>query len=555
MLARCNPILAYLTICIVLSALLAGCSSQAENSGQAEQAGSAPSEHVSKPTAAIDRPARAESAEAESIESVNDDSADSPNEPMLSLPALNGPKLPLPSNSSIPRPDITRSEDTTPRAATSLAVDTLGSVPPQAAVVAPQWQLQPDNVVQVYFATDRLPTAELLPSPLRIFAPALVVGMLCVALWIGLTAAKRFQPLWLISGGLAVCLGVIVLHATIIRWQQFTRLANNATTRFSTFRYEATDNYPLHVGMAKVSLPERHQPGQLEAPSLLRLEFSEDVDKHIVLHSLTIDHSVDAWFARLAEQQADPRNETFIFLHGYNVKFGDALKRTAQLSKDLQVTGPAICYSWPSRGQLTSYTADEATVSWSSPHFEQLLTDLRERGGCQHINIVAHSMGNRALLEAIERSYLRDPNSSSKLIDTLVLAAPDVDTDQFTSRFVTPINAMAERTTIYISDSDRALQLSQSIHQAPRLGIATEEDLPRLAGIETVHIGQQPLFGIGHSYYGSDVAVIDDMRALLLEGKPAADRLFLRTARTLHGTDYWRLDRTLHAKAQQSALR
>ena len=228
------------------------------------------------------------------------------------------------------------------------------------------------------------------------------------------------------------------LHSSIIRWQQYSRLANNAATRFSTTRYEAAENaYPLHLGSARVGIPKIHAPGELESPSILRLEFVEDPGKHVMLRSVVVDDSPTDWFSRVSEQvRYAAAREGFIFIHGFNVRFADALKRTAQLSHDLEIDGPVISYSWPSRGQATAYAADEATIAWSAPHFERLLIDLYTKTDCRTFNIVAHSMGNRALLEAIERIYLRmgGPNAkpeNPRLINELVLAAPDVDAGEF----------------------------------------------------------------------------------------------------------------------------
>lgn len=405
------------------------------------------------------------------------------------------------------------------------------------------------NTVNVYFATDRLPTAELLPSAVRTFAPAGVVFMLCCALFIGFSAARRLQAAWLVSCGLAVCAGLVVLHASIIRWQQYSRLASDASTRFSTSRYESGAKYPLHVGLAKVSLPKTHKAGIIESPSILRLEFVETPEKHVVLHSLHVEESVEEWFRKLSGQYT-ARGECFIFIHGYNVRFADALKRTAQLSTDLELSGPAVCYSWPSQGQVAGYKADEATVSWSAPHFEQLLRDIKSKTDCRHLNIVAHSMGNRALLQAIERLSIRqaddDSTQGEPFIENLVMAAPDVDVQAFESRYASVVRSIASRTTLYFSKSDRALQLSATVHSAGRLGLL-DSSHAAFAGIDAIDIGKQSLFSLGHSYYGSNTAVIDDLRVLLHEDKSAGQRHMLRQLSDARGNDYWQLDRRLHA--------
>lgn len=550
-------------LCLTLvAATLVGCS-QSESSSASHR----PAESSDDNSAPAGEFTAAPNASGQSsVQYDSDLSADGPgisNAPMPmvvpstpSIPSLNGPKPLLPS-----KKQSTSKSQTQPTQVAQLPHSPLAERSDAAEEVTPEPSVEPElsalftgNIVDVYFATDRLPTAELIPGVLRTFAPAVIVAMIACALFIGLTAARRFQSLWLVGAGLAICTSLLVLQASVIRWQQYSRLASNATTRFSTLRCDEAKAYPLHVGLATVSLPEIHKPGGFEAPSVFRLEFSEDPAKHIILQSLSIDDSSDAWFGKLSEQMdSDADRDGFVFIHGYNVKFGDALKRTAQLSHDLNIQGPSICYSWPSRGQLLSYTADEASVSWSAPHFEQLILDLRHRANCKNINIVAHSMGNRALLQALERLQLRQ-ETPTKLINTLVLAAPDVDASEFTTRYVKPVQTIARRTTLYFSDQDIPLMVSNNLHRAPRLGFAANT-LPQLDGIEAIHIGQQSLLTLGHSYYGSDVAVIDDMRSLLGEEKSAIDRQFLRSATAANGASYWQIDRALHAKLSTADLR
>lgn len=425
----------------------------------------------------------------------------------------------------------------------------------KARAASPSVSRQPEppvtsgELVEVYFATDRLPTAELLPSSLRTFAPVGIVWMICATLFIGFSLAKRFKALWLVGCGLSVCLGITVFHATIIRWQQYARLASNSETRFSALRDDEAGDYPLHLGSARVSLPASHKPGRFEQPQLIHFEFVESPEKHIVLYNLTVEDSSSAWFDELSlAAQDSPMRDGFVFIHGYNVRFIDALKRTAQLASDLELKGPAICYSWPSRGNVAAYSADEAAVSWSAPHFEQLLLDLKSRTQCQRLHVIAHSMGNRALLQAIERISLHQPANSPeppKLIDSLVMAAPDVDLAVFSSRYVQPLEKVSGRTTLYFSDSDRALLLSAGIHGAPRLGLLRDH-LQAFTGIDSIYVGSQSSLSLGHAYYADDPAVIEDLKHLLQDGQSAGNRKLLRSATNSAGVSFWKLQQSLH---------
>lgn len=428
--------------------------------------------------------------------------------------------------------------------------------------------------IDVYFATDRAPLADLIPGRLQLFGP---LGVTCLAfcgLLIGCMMSHRLRFLWLLGCSTAATLVFLTGHQTLIRWQQVQRLATETDSVFSAARYESQQNYPLHLGKAQVTLPPQHQIGHVESPVAIKLEFTENAAKHVVLHSVKIQDT-EAWFEAVREQTRSPDDlransplaagdGAFVFVHGYNVRFDDALKRTAQLSSDLGVRGPAICFSWPSRGVVAGYTADESTVNWSAPHFERLLLDLRSKSDCKSINVIAHSMGNRALLQAVERIGLRlealaahshntSPQTAPpKIIDQLIMAAPDVDVSAFKSRYALQLSKVVKHSTLYFSASDRALWLSQWIHGADRVGLVAGVDAP--SGIDVVDIGGQSFFSVGHSYYGSDPAVISDLAAVLIHHRPAKERPWLQN-HSSQTTGYWKLDRPLAAQAAAELLR
>jgi len=66
------------------------------------------------------------------------------------------------------------------------------------------------------------------------------------------------------------------------------------------------------------------------------------------------------------------RPHALLFIHGYNVDFEGAAIRAAQIGCDLKVPGVTAFFSWPSRGSLVSYPADEATIEAS----EGAITDF-----------------------------------------------------------------------------------------------------------------------------------------------------------------------------------
>ncbi|MEM1296801.1 MAG: alpha/beta hydrolase, partial [Verrucomicrobiota bacterium] len=123
----------------------------------------------------------------------------------------------------------------------------------------------------------------------------------------------------------------------------------------------------LQTGYCLVSIPDRHQTGHLEAPSWTRLEFSEDPKKHVVL--MQVEPASRNGFSSLLKEEvaSGPKKKAFVFIHGYNVSFKDAARRTAQLAHDLRFQGAPIFFSWPSRSDVKLYFEDRNDNEWSRP--------------------------------------------------------------------------------------------------------------------------------------------------------------------------------------------
>ena len=132
----------------------------------------------------------------------------------------------------------------------------------------------------------------------------------------------------------------------------------------------------MHYGECAISIPKIHKVGKLESPSILRLEFRPDPEKHITLLSLqTLEEQ--AFFRAIAESVAKaPARDVFVFIHGYNVSFEDAARRTGQIAFDLNFVGAPILYSWPSNGKVADYLVDETNITWTAPHFQRFLNLL-----------------------------------------------------------------------------------------------------------------------------------------------------------------------------------
>ena len=125
------------------------------------------------------------------------------------------------------------------------------------------------------------------------------------------------------------------------------------------------------------------------------------------------------------------------------------------------------------------------------------------------------------------------------LVNRLVLLAADIDADIF-RQYLDVIRPLIRNITIYVSDNDNALILSEEVHGYPRLGMSGPH-LRGLAGIEIVDVsatGRRR--ASGHLYHLYNETVINDLDQLLNADRPASERTGLRQDLGM-GPNYWRL--------------
>lgn len=303
----------------------------------------------------------------------------------------------------------------------------------------------------------------------------------------------------------------------------------------------------LHMGKCQVTIPRTHKEGELEQPSILRLEIIARPDRDILLQQVI--PQADAVFYEEVKRrvQASPRHDLFVFVHGYNVTFESAARRTAQIAYDLKYEGAPIFYSWPSQGHTLKYTVDETNVAWSAPHLKKFLRDLAQNSGASSIHLIAHSMGTRALTQAVrELAYEGPPDQ--RLFKQVILAAPDIDADVFREQIAPELARNSEQVTLYASASDEALVASKLVHGTRRAGETDDEPLV-VRGVDTIEVELSNLGLLGHSYY-SNPHILRDLRAILRESRPASSRPWLRPAGE-NTERYWKIDDEEFSTAQQ----
>ena len=293
---------------------------------------------------------------------------------------------------------------------------------------------------------------------------------------------------------------------------------NNISKGFSGKRDDK-----LHYGICQVAVPKSHKIGSTGSPWWKRLITLKDDRLKLQFKSLQILQEELFW-ANINEELKDHEiNErsALVFVHGYNVNFEDAAIRAAQMGFDLQVPGITAFYSWPSQGKLSAYPVDEASIEASEKYMTEFLLNLAEKTDIEKIHIIAHSMGNRGLLRAVQRIISQVQTITNIAFGQIILAAPDVDIDLF-KELAKGYRQLAERTTLYISSKDKALATSALIHQHGRAGFFPPVTV--VEGIDTVKVSKIDLTLLGHGYFADARLVLEDIRDLLINNTSPGQR-------------------------------
>ncbi len=278
----------------------------------------------------------------------------------------------------------------------------------------------------------------------------------------------------------------------------------------------------VFTGVGTRCVPGSHKIGQT-FPARSCLETSAPPTRGLSV--LSFNGSGDEEFFQALAKELDraKRRELLVFIHGYDFRFNEAISQAAQLKRDLEFEGVLILYSWPSRGRRLSYRADETNVKWSREHLRYFLQELTARSAGARLHLIAHSMGNQALLYALNDLATPQGPPGSPRFGQIILAAPDIDADEFRT-LAPPILRLADGVTLYLCSKDRALNLSARLHDGrPRAGDA-KHDLIVMKGLDTVDVTPADRGRAHHSYFANNRIVLADISRILKDGSRPSER-------------------------------
>lgn len=296
----------------------------------------------------------------------------------------------------------------------------------------------------------------------------------------------------------------------------------------------ARGNGALTYGHVTVSIPDSHEVGEIEAPNWWNFSDRDNPSKYVLVQDVKQYEGFPLFQEAVSDLLGEAgREDVLLFVHGYRTTFTEAAQRTAQLAYDLRYPGVPMFYSWPSRGEFARYPADEASVEWSLPHFQTYLRQVLSELGTRKVHVIAHSMGNRALLRALRELDASDLPPGSAELHQIVLAAPDIDVGVF-RQLASHFPGKAKRITLYSSSQDKAILASREFHDAPRAG----GSIVVVEGVDTIDATQVETSFVEHSYFGD--SILPDLHALIANDLPPESRFGLRPRDQDDGR-YWEL--------------
>jgi len=281
--------------------------------------------------------------------------------------------------------------------------------------------------------------------------------------------------------------------------------------------YNGERSGTIDYARATVSVPPNHVAGSIEwagaAPGDPNSNF-------VVREESYLDG--DAQFlrdlnAQLATQPAGHR-KALLFVHGYNTMFAEGLYRFAQVVHDAKSTAAPVFFTWASRGELSQYVYDTNSATAARDALEHTIR-LLVASNADQVNILAHSMGNWATVEALRQIKISERLPNAGKLGLIVLAAPDIDVDVFKSQ-LQRFGKLKKPFYVVLSRDDRALALSNFIAGGEgRLGdFANSQELAAMGAVVIDLSDVKSDDSANHDKFAEIAAVAPQLRPILSKG-------------------------------------
>jgi pimeloyl-ACP methyl ester carboxylesterase len=185
------------------------------------------------------------------------------------------------------------------------------------------------------------------------------------------------------------------------------------------------------------------------------------------------DRFADAINEQLAVSK---KKHVYFYVHGYKVVYENPVLVSAELWHFLGYDGAFIAYAWPSTPSKFAYIKDSDTAAGYARNFRLLLEFVAENTDAEEIHVIGYSNGTRLVLRAMEQlALIHEGESADEIwkqlrLRNVILIGSDLDRGVFGAYLSDGILNVSKHLSIYMSQYDKALGVSQFLTRRQRLG-------------------------------------------------------------------------------------
>lgn len=344
------------------------------------------------------------------------------------------------------------------------------------------------------------------------------------------TGLRRILPVVALCAFVAACggrptgvLGTVAQTDTDATEVKMLVATTRAPSDDPNIRFTGERGSNVSLTSFTVSIPpdDRRQIGQVQWPRTLPANPQTDFAT-VAVQPLDSVKAARGWL----RQNLPPGKRVMIFVHGFNNRFEDAVYRFAQITHDSEAKVAPVLFTWPSRARVFDYLFDRESTIFSRDAFEETVYQIATDPDVSDVTIMAHSMGAWLAMEGLRQMAIRRGGLPPK-IQNVILASPDVDVDVFATQW-RALNSPTARFTLFVSQNDRALQVSRRIAgNVERLGqINAADHYAKLqqAGIVVIDLtAVRSGDALNHDRFASSPEVVQLIGTRLVTGQTVTD--------------------------------
>jgi esterase/lipase superfamily enzyme len=247
--------------------------------------------------------------------------------------------------------------------------------------------------------------------------------------------------------------------------------------------------------------------------------------------------------------------KVILYIHGFKNSFAHSAYNLLELWAAADRDGVPVLFSWPTGEEsLFGYLGDTQNGAFSVYHLKELLRLIASTDAVDEVVVIAHSHGASIATTALRELLIEARGAGLSMrdtyrIETLILAAPDIDLGVMEQRLVAEMFGVGfGQIDVYMNPHDNALGLAGMLFGAPRFGNSRPGQLSPQSravfrGVRSVHfiLVEDAQGEARHNHFRMHPGVLADIATTIRTGAEPGD-----PERPLAHLDlnFWQIDRS-----------